>query len=619
MNGFYIKQLSVTGINLTPAEITFEKGGNLVTGDSDSGKSYLFAVLQYALGRSSEIKDIPESAGYEDFLMQINTFLDDIPYTLYRKINHNTIDIKQCELKNFFTSSSEKNTYITKGPLTRSDNISTFLLSLCGLADKQLLRNKNKGVKQNLGVKDLIKFTFIAEDAIITENSPFYFSKQFMDQIKDQSLLSLILTGDDFSGVKQVVDEDKKETQLRGKLEFIGSQISEYAQELDGLQNEHQQKEASYDYDIAYNTLTVKLKEVIQDAKVLADQKAKLVSKRLAIQEKLNYNSDLLSRFEILRRQYRSDSKRLEFVLEAEVLSSQLGDTVCPVCASPLDENHVIHIKEADNFRSAVNEELNKIHSKLADLEKTIKSLELEYVGIQTNHGYISDQIEGLEVQLSKDFSPTIDGLKLQLNDFMGFEGVKNQIKFVNKEIAKLFAEKDRLERILDQKEVPVDITLLPYSLLSDLAGYIEARLRKWHYLPAVNVVFDSSYQIFDIVISGKSRKSYGKGKRAISYTACLLGVLDYCLAKQRSFSNLVVLDSPLTTFEEKRNVSISDAAPQSVVDSFFVDLSNTPKNAQIIIFDNKEPSMAVDDQVSDLNTIIFTGNEQSGRRGFFP
>src|SRR5690606_27054272 len=145
MNGFYIKQLSVTGINLLPAEIIFEKGGNLVTGDSDSGKSYLFAVLQYVLGRSNEIKDIPESVGYEDFLMQINTFHDDTPYTLYRKINHNTIDIKQCELKNFFTSSAEKKTYITKGTLTRSDNISTFLLSLCGLADKQLLKNKNKG------------------------------------------------------------------------------------------------------------------------------------------------------------------------------------------------------------------------------------------------------------------------------------------------------------------------------------------------------------------------------------------------------------------------------------------------------------------------------------------
>lgn len=305
--------------------------------------------------------------------------------------------------------------------------------------------------------------------------------------------------------------------------------------------------------------------------------------------------------------------------MEAEVLSSQLGDTVCPVCASPLDENHIIHIKEADNFRSAVNEELNKIQSKLADLERTIDSLEFDYADIQTNHKYISEQIAGLEVQLSEDFTPTIDGLKLQLGDFMGFEEVKNQIKFINKEIAKLFAEKDRLERILDQKEVPDDITLLPYSLLSDLAEYIEARLRKWHYLPIVNVVFDSSYQIFDVVISGKSRKSYGKGKRAISYTACLLGILDYCLAKQRNFSNLVVLDSPLTTFEEKRNVSISDTASQSVVDSFFVDLSNTPKNAQVIIFDNKEPSSAVEAQLTELNTIIFTGNEQSGRRGFFP
>src|SRR5690606_36930917 len=370
MNGFYIKQLSVTGINLLPAEIIFEKGGNLVTGDSDSGKSYLFAVLQFMLGRSSEIKDIPESVGYEDYLMQINTFSDETPYTLHRKRNQTTIDIKQCEIKNYFTSIADKKTYITKGGLTRSDNISTFLLGLCGLGDKQLLKNKNKGVKQNLGVKDLIKFTFIAEESIITENSPFYFSRQFMDQIKDQSFLSLLLTGDDFSGIRQIVDDDKRETQLRGKLEFIGTQISEYAKELDQLQEEYKQNEPSHDYESIYNTLTSKLKEVVQDAKILTDKKTKRVNERLAIQEKLNYNSDLLTRFDILRSQYLSDSKRLEFVLEAEVLSSQLGDTVCPVCASPLDENHIIHIKETDNFRTAVNEELNKIISKLVDLEE---------------------------------------------------------------------------------------------------------------------------------------------------------------------------------------------------------------------------------------------------------
>ncbi|MGJ1315733.1 hypothetical protein, partial [Sphingobacterium multivorum] len=410
MNGFYIKQLSVTGTNLIPAEISFEKGGNLVTGVSDSGKSYLFAVIQFILGRSNEIKDIPESVGYEDFLMQINTFSDEIPYTLHRKLNQNTIDIKQCEIKNYFTSGADKKKYITKGSLTRPDNISAFLLDLCGLADKQLLKNKKKGTKQNLGIKDLIKFSFIAEDSIITENSPFYFSRQFMDQIKDQSFLSLLLTGDDFSEVRQVTDDDKRETQLRGKLEFIGSQISEYAKELDQLYSEQQRNEASHDYESVYNSLTIQLKEVIQNAKILTDQKTRLVTERLAIQKKLNYNFDLLSRFEILRSQYRSDSKRLEFILEAEVLSSQLGDTICPVCSSPLDGNHIIHINETENFRIAVNEELNKIISKLADLEKTINGLEYEYKSIQINYEDIKEQILELETRLNEDFSPTIEG-----------------------------------------------------------------------------------------------------------------------------------------------------------------------------------------------------------------
>ncbi|HEX8609059.1 MAG TPA: hypothetical protein VF679_10515, partial [Pedobacter sp.] len=375
MKGFYIKELSVQGTNVRPAEISFQPGANLVTGASDSGKSYLFAVLNFCLGRSQELKDIPESVGYDDFLLEIHSFEQDTAYTLYRKLGQNTISVKACVLKVYATSGATLKTYNTTGSLSSEDNISYFLLGLCGLAGKQLLKNRSKGIKQNLGIKDLIKLSFIAEDKIITEESPFYFSRQFMNQIQDQSLLNLLLTGEDFAEITPKEDLEKRETRLRGKLEFIGYQLSEYAQGRDKLVKSFEEKSATLNYNEVYTKLSLELQQNMAEAKELSQLKSLLVTKRLEISERVTYHSELLARFAILEKQYQSDSQRLEFVLEAEVLSTQLGEVVCPLCSSPLDSNHMIHIHEIEHFREAAQEELKKIQSKLVGLKETIGNL----------------------------------------------------------------------------------------------------------------------------------------------------------------------------------------------------------------------------------------------------
>lgn len=618
MKGFYIKELSVQGINMSPAEISFQAGANLVTGASDSGKSYLFAVLNFCLGRSQTLKDIPESVGYSDFLLEIHSFENDTPYTLFRKLGQSTIDVKQCLLKVYFTSAAEKKTYLTSGRLGSSDNISAFLLELCGLAGKQLLKNRSKGIKQNLGIKDIIKLSFIAEDKIITEESPFYYSRQYMNQIQDQSLLNLLLTGEDFSGITPKEDQDKRETRLKGKLEFISYQLSEYSQDRDKLVKNFEEKKATLDYDEVYTRLTAELQQNMAEAKELSNLKALLANKRLGILEKMNYNTELLARFNILEKQYHSDSQRLEFVLEAEVLSTQLGDVVCPLCSSPLDSNHIIHINEIENFREAANEELNKIRSKLLGLKETITNLSAENQVTAGELNEVNGHITDLEVRLETNFTPRIDQLKSDLREFMDFESITNEIQFVDKEVTKLYSEKDRLYTLLQTKEEVEEINLLPYTILADLSDAIAARLKAWNYMHPVNVVFDSNYKIFDIVISGKSRKSYGKGKRAISYTACLLGLLDYCLQHNRNFSNLIVLDSPLTTYEEKKNLPKEEAVSETLLNSFFRDINNTSSDAQLIIFDNKEPSDEIKQELDRLHIVIFTSNEEVGRRGFF-
>jgi len=149
------------------------------------------------------------------------------------------------------------------------------------------------------------------------------------------------------------------------------------------------------------------------------------------------------------------------------------------------------------------------------------------------------------------------------------YEPVISYVNFYEGEIQNLYSKKDSLEKIRSEKESTDIHNVCDYEILKSLSEYIEKRLVRWDYNENPKVVFDSAFTKFDIVISNKGRGSYGKGRRAISYTACLLGFLDFCISEQKSFSNLIIIDSPLTTFKDKET---EEEDFESIDDQFFED-----------------------------------------------
>lgn len=612
--GFYISQVRCEGLGLSAAILELTKGANLITGASDTGKSYVFSVMNYIVGRSKEPKDIPESIGYTDFYLEIKTFSDDRVYTLLRIKNKDRVSVKQCAQRVFKTDNTELITYRVSGSSSEEENISDFLLQLCGLSDKKLLSSKAKGNTQRLSFSNINQLTTIAEDRIITEESPFYPSGQVIFRTQEQSMLNVLLTKRDFSDIKEKEDKEKRESSINGKLEYIASQLSSNVTAREQLINDLENADQQIYNSETLTVLQTRLKENLHASKELLKRKSRLNAIRGQYQQRLSYNNELLQRFAILSRQYTSDRKRLEFVLEAENLSSQLGNVVCPICTSPLDSSHIKHITELENFKTAIDVELTKIDLKINDLGNSVLQLKEQNKRTFLLLEKTDEELEKLELELKDNLTPSISELQTSLAGYIDFENKKNKVTYIDEQIKSLYATKDRFEQLLKEKIKEEEITILEYTVLSELCDFINDRLKKWNYESLVTVVFDSAFRIFDIVISGKSRRSYGKGKRSISYTACLLGILDFCLSKQHPFSNLIILDSPLTTFEEKKKQATNEAVEGTVLNSFFTDLGNTTDNCQIIIFDNKTPRTAI----TGIRIQVFTGDELTGRRGFF-
>ena len=166
MSGFYIKKLKVVGIGKEDAEVIFEKGLNVIHGPSNTGKSYIFQCIEYALG-ASKIKDIPESKGYSKLYLEIRQFDDDSPTTILRFLNSNDIFYYNCSIENIEDYQSQK--LKSKHEASSEDNISKFLLKKIGINDnKFLVKNKN-GEKKTLGFRAIANLSLISETDIISE------------------------------------------------------------------------------------------------------------------------------------------------------------------------------------------------------------------------------------------------------------------------------------------------------------------------------------------------------------------------------------------------------------------------------------------------------------------
>jgi len=72
MIGFRLRALRVTGLGLAPADITFGPGLNVVSGASDTGKSFLFQTIDYMFGAAS-LDLIPEARAYSSVELEIES------------------------------------------------------------------------------------------------------------------------------------------------------------------------------------------------------------------------------------------------------------------------------------------------------------------------------------------------------------------------------------------------------------------------------------------------------------------------------------------------------------------------------------------------------------------
>lgn len=570
--GFYLKKLALEGEGLKDAEISFEKGLNVIYGASDTGKTYIYQCIDFMFGASKRPKDIPEARNYTVCKLEIRTY-DGGKHYLERNMNGDSIKLKSNDSHEYEVLNANNN------KMSKKKTISDFLLSICNITDKKIRKNA-KGETRNLYFQGLRRFFLVDETKIITDKSPL-FTTQRTGRTGDESTLKFLLTGIDDSDIISTLKKDEI-TNKKGKIELYEELINNIKVELEGT-----------DFDtieLQITKLDSYINEFRKEYSISNDEfrefnkrKNNLHRKILRTESEILKNNEILKRSIILQDQYTSDISRLRATLEAGKAFNTLEKANCPLCDSIIEIPHESNIEE---LIASVGKEVDKINRLKLELGNTRK------IFIDK-----SDDLSATLYNLKSEYDEVLLTIKNNLNSKL--KSISKQIKIVSnkkEKLSKIKTLKDKVKEYESKRDYIATILKqntelgkntkyekVTQSLLKPIIDNIVLILKAIDFDLVSSVSYSEEHK--DFIIGDKNRQDYGKGYRAILYAIYILSLADYL--KTMPFQiGLVMIDSPLNPYkpDEKRD---SDIVTQDLADNFYRYLSAHSTENQVILIEN--------------------------------
>lgn len=622
-NRIHISKLQIEGNGLEPAIINFETGLNLISGPSDTGKTFIFDTLYFMFG-GDEAPDqdfeIPESVGYTTILLEIK--IGQKTYTLKRgrRLKSGT-DICECKIEEI----TQKTEFIEYSP-SGKNNLSSFFLQKLGLSDSTKVLHKASKTG-NLTITDFKNLFFVNETKIMDNLKSPILSRDGQE-IRNKSVLSLLLANENYNDL-DINNIDNIILQNDATIKFIRQQIDEIKKENEKLKENKNFKEknsiqAGIEY--LYGKKTDLQKEInnhFSKIDMLTSDLKKLKGKKVNSETTIN-------RFRLLERFYITDLKRLEFNKEAQENISMLVNVNCPICGNEKIKCEEVHY---DTVISAIDCEKGKILLNMSALKDSLKQACADLKKI--NQEIVEKQTEIIDINNKYEYSmkPDLDFNILQLEEYLNKQLTIKEYKKNEKRIEKYQGMITELWKTIEANENKrintKNILEKNADKINSLGDEIKKLIIEWSVpiekdIDNIKINIEYDYKKNDFKINNRSRNSYGKGIRALLYAAFMVGFMKYCVQNNElHHPGLVIIDSPLTTFKEGRDdVKTHDfekdkELPKTVHDCLYFNFAKDIDNQYIVIENNdKVPNEKFN---LDYNLITFTKNIKNGRYGFFP
>lgn len=606
--GFALRELRLTGADVEDAVIAFQDGLNVIAGPSDTGKTFVAQCLSFMLGGGKRPKAIPEAAAYDTVKVTLVARDGGAVHSLSRRldgsgtIEHTTGDEPAEPLR-------------PQHEPKRSDTLPAFLLDLSSLSGRTV-RTHAYGKTRPLAFSDVARLFVVDEETVISERSPIL-SGQNTDKLVERRIFRLMLTGEDDAGVVALEKPELARSRRTARTEVLQELMSSVRADLERLEvsgsvqqaqaREQQWAEraeaAAADLDRA-RTAALPIERHRRDVLAALRQTRSLAEHR----------GELQARFALLRAQYESDLSRLALVEQAGGRLQQLTEERCPVCGAAAEHQQHEHRGEhvdAETIAASCRAEAAKIGVLMAGLAQTVAANDAELGRLAARAAEQGEALAQAESELTSVLQPQVGGATRALRESEAGKG--REVRAIE-----LLRRAEELNAMLAAAKATTVLTRAEGSTggatAADAEAFttsVERLLKSWHFPDVDRVTWSETDS--DIVVSGRARASYGKGKRAIMRAAFNLGLLSVLAHQQRPSPGIALIDSPLVVYREPDPGE--EAFPLAVKHHFYEAVAAEFIDAQVVVFENDEPPASV---VDDASVSVFTGTSV-GRTGFIP
>lgn len=606
-----LTKLVLTGENKQDAIIDFKDGLNVIAGASDTGKSFAFECIDYALGSSSKLKEVPEVDGYQSVFLEIEDIGRRVIFTIERGIPEEIKNKMTIYYSNYQDKDRAKNEKMSSKHSAKT-SLSKKLLNYCGCTYKNVKKSEKE--VQSFTFRSFNPLIMISELRITATYSPIYRvgSRGSTSATSEKSVFKTVISGADYEKKEKKENIEIAKAKLKGKIEQLKQIIDEIRLENNELINgvEDIKSEKSTEIIELNKFIKEKTDEIKKYEVEYKNIQAEIELENTELKRLLNNNN----KFKLLKENYLSDLERLEFINDAFDLTQQLVEVECPICHSPMKINE---IEKSDDYYEALVAEKLKIEVQLTELDKTIKDLSDEIMSKEENISKLENHKDEIKDNLNNKLGPIVAEKVKQVQNLMEIQEKINLVTRNKKRMDKYYTKINEWKEKIDTtgKEKGNKKENLPDEYTNELCMEIKQLLKKCDFISEEDAIKYNN-TINDIEIGEKEKASFGKGARAIINSTFLIGLMNYCYKKNLCHPGFVILDSPLTTYKEKDKKDGGDENITKGTKEKFYEMLAEQKNGQIIIFDNEEPSSTIKKKINYLH---FSGDSSVGRKGLIP
>ncbi|GAB7080898.1 AAA family ATPase [Megalodesulfovibrio paquesii] len=615
MSGILLRYLAYFGPGREPAAIEFGPSLNVICGASDTGKSLILESIDFMLGRTDPVPDIPERSGYDRIRLIVES------------AGHSTLTLDRSVEGGHFSAydgmlfydieNSAPSTLRCKHAATRTDTLSYQLLTRIGFTANKILRKNKSGTTRTLSFRDIARLCIVSDEGIERRGSP-VLSGNPTSSTSEYSAFKLMLTGNDDSALVSMNNDSARHEHNGGKLELLDQLIDELQTELEEAgEDEDDLKEQMQRLEASLEKSKLSILEAQQKFNLVMEERASAATQLRETKARLLELKEYIERFSLLERHYMSDLERLRAIYESGTLFVYLEAKPCPLCGALPGDQHLDGECEGNTEAviQAAAAEIKKIEILRSELAATLASLREKYFILDKSFPRLQASYDSVESQLHSIVAPAVFEERASYDVLMSEQAtVRSSLEKINR-LHKLIQRRVDLESDCEKQNCATNEskTIIPKNILDDFATEIQQLLEEWDYPDASRVFFDESQK--DIQISGKPRGSSGRGLRAITHAAFTIGLMQFCRKRSLPHPGFVVLDSPLLAYWKPEGEA-DDLRGTNLKDKFYRYLLGMSGDYQIIIIENEHPPSFVEHSAS---VTVFTKNPNDGRFGFFP